>query len=214
MIQTRNPSIADLLIAHVPRNLVMGVEDACVAGALLAHLKTKDMDSKHRKNALGQMRAFHMNEMFSQALVAADAEHTPLKGNGVVVGQAGMFKFCRVNMSSKLWNNCKRSAVRRQLAEANQGMTQIVQPSLFAPQDITSGTFFFVACFSGSLNIQPEKPLEIHIAVPDPQMGGWLFREPLLKFLARYDEAPQHQVDLAVPKLKVGIIETGQHTAS
>lgn len=214
MIQTRKPSIADMLIANVPRDLVMGIEDACDAGALRAHLATKDMNGKHRKNALGQMRHFHMNEMFSEALQVADAEHIPLKGNGVVVGQAGMFKFSRVNMSSKIWNNCKRSAIRRQLAEANQNMAQLVQPSLFAPAEIISGTFFFVACFSGSLHIQPEKPLEIHIAVPDAQLEGWLFREPLKKFLSRYDEAPQLQVDLAVPKLKVGIIETGQQTAS
>lgn len=214
MTGTRKPSIADLLIQNVPRNLVMGVEDACEAGALRAHLATKDMDDKHRKNALGQMRAFHMNEMFDEALQAADAVHTPLQGNSVVVGKAGIFKFSRVNMSSAMWNNCRRSAIRRQLSEANQSMTQLVQPSLFAQEPITTGTFFFVACFSGSLTNQPEKPLEIHIAVPDAQMTGWLFREPLYRFLARYDEALQQQIDLAKPKLKTGLLETGQHTES
>ncbi|HBP0855500.1 hypothetical protein LER27_28680 [Pseudomonas aeruginosa] len=214
MTDARKPSIADLLIHNVPRNLVMGVEDACDAGALRAHLVTKDMDDKHRKNALGQMRAFHMNELFDEALQAAGAVHTSLRGNGVVVGKSGIFKFSRVNMSSAMWNNCRRSAIRRQLAEANQSMTQLVQPSLFAQEPITTGTFFFVACFSGSLTIQPEKPLEIHIAVPDAKIEGWLFREPLSQFLARYDEAPTQQIDLAKPKLKPGLLETGQHTAS
>ncbi|WEX14258.1 hypothetical protein P2T68_27125 [Pseudomonas sp. G11] len=213
MQNTRPPSIPELLIQHVPRNIVMGAEDASEAGALRAHLVTKDMDDKHRKNALGTMRAFHMNEAFDEMLRAADAVHTPLKGNGVVVGQAGIFKFSRVNMSSAMWNNCRRSAIRRQLAEANQSMTQLIQPSLFAPEPINTGTFFFVACFSGSLTNQPERPLEIHIAVPDSQMKGWLFREPVQRFLARYDEAPQQQIDLAKPKLKTGLIETGQNTA-
>lgn len=162
MTKTRQPTIPELLIHHVPRNIVMGAEDAFEAGALRAYLDTKDMDSNHRKNALGQMRAFRMNEAFEEMLRAADAVHTPLKGNGVVLGHAGIFKYGRVNMSSTLWNNVKRSATRRQLTEANQAMTQLVQPSLFAPEPITSGTFFFVACFTGSLTNQPERPVEIH----------------------------------------------------
>ncbi|BCS45639.1 MULTISPECIES: hypothetical protein [Pseudomonas syringae group genomosp. 2] len=209
MIQKNQASIPALLIQNVPRNLIMGVEDAVDVGALRAYLATKDMDEKHRKNALGQMRAFHMNESFEEALRAADAVHTPLRGNGVVVGQAGIFKFGRVNMSSTLWNNIRRGAIRRQLAEANLAMTQLIQPSLFAPEPINTGTFFFVACFSGSLTNQPEAPLEIHIAVPDAEMKGWLFREPVKKFLSRYYQAPQ-QVDLAVPKLKTGLLETDQ----
>lgn len=208
MIQTRQPTIPELLIHHVPRNLVMGAEDAFDVGAFRAYLATKDMDDNHRKNALGQMRAFHMNEVFEEMLRAADAVHTPLKGNGVVLGHAGIFKFGRVNMSSTLWNNVRRGAIRRQLAEANQAMTQLVQPSLFAPEPINTGTFFFVACFSGSLTNQPERPLEIHIAVPDAEMKGWLFREPLNRFLSRYDEAPQ-QIDRATPKLKTGLFDTG-----
>lgn len=208
MIKPRQSTIPELLIQNVPRNVVMGAEDAFEAGALRAYLATKDMDKSHRKNALGQMRAFHMNEAFEETLRAADAVHTPLKGNGVVLGQAGIFKFGRVNMSSTLWNNIRRGAIRRQLAEANLAMTQLVQPSLFAPEPITSGTFFFVACFTGSLTNQPERPVEIHIAVPDAEMKGWLFREPLSKFLARYDEAPK-QVDKAKPKLKTGVLETG-----
>ncbi|QKG67043.1 hypothetical protein HP062_16465 [Pseudomonas sp. B14-6] len=213
MPPSRATSIPDLIIANVPRDLIMGIEDAFGAGATRAHTATKDLDKKHRKNALGQMRHFHMNELFSEALQVAGAEHVPLKGNGVVVGQVGMFKFSRMNMSSTAWNNPKRSVTRRQLAEANQAMTQLIQPSLFAPQEINTGTFFFVACFSGSLHIQPEKPLEIHIAVPDAKMEGWLFREPLNQFIARYDEV-QLQVDMAKPKLKIGLLDTGRHAAS
>jgi len=45
-------------------------------------------------------------------------------------------------------------------------------------------------------------------------MQGWLFREPLSRFMARYDAAPQQQPDLAIPKLKAGLIETGKNEAS
>ncbi|QFT23314.1 hypothetical protein FIV02_17220 [Pseudomonas sp. THAF187a] len=214
MIDIRKASIGDLLRHNIPRNLVMGVEDAFDAGALHAHLVTKEMDDSHRKNALGQMRAFHMNERFYDLLQAAEAVHTPLRGNSVVVGRAGIFKFSRLNMSSTNWNNCRRSVIRRELAEVNKVLAQLVQPSLFAPEPITTGTFFFVACFSGSLKNQPERPLEIHIAVPAAEMDGWLFREPLHRFLARYEEAPLQQADLAKPRLKTGLIETGQITAS
>ncbi|MDC6379925.1 hypothetical protein BW687_007015 [Pseudomonas graminis] len=212
MTQRRLPSIPELLVQNVPRDLVMGAEDAFEVGALRAYLLTKDMDRNHRKNALGQMRAFQMNESFEEALRAADALYTPLNGNGVVVGQSGIFKFSRLNMSSSFRNNIRRGAIRRQLAEANQAMTQLVQPSLFAQEPITAGTFFFVACFSGSLAYQPEKPLQIHIAVPDAEMKGWLFHEPVSKFLTRYDQAAQQQPDLAKPKLKPGLLETGQET--
>ncbi|MEK0364416.1 hypothetical protein [Pseudomonas sp. CBC3] len=191
----------------------MGVEDAFDAGAMRAYLATKDLSKKHRKNALGQMRHFYMNELFSEALLAAGAEHAPLQGNGVVVGQTGMFKFSRVNMSSTVWNNAKRSSIRRKLSEVNQAMTQLVQPSLFVPEAITAGTFFFVACFSGSLSNQPERPIQVFIAVPDAKMEGWLFREPLKTFLARYDEVPQ-QIDRVTPTLKTGVLKTGQQAAS
>jgi hypothetical protein len=59
-----------------------------------------------------------------------------------------------------------------------------------------------VACFSGSLNVQPESPVSVQIAVPDREMRGWLFREPLGEFVKRYDAEHPVQDDLAKPKLK------------
>jgi hypothetical protein len=63
-----------------------------------------------------------------------------------------------------------------------------------------------VACFSGSLLVQPETPVSIQIAVPDRDMEGWLFRESLDLFIKRYDQKPTTaQDDLAMPKLKKNI---------
>ena len=81
-----------------------------------------------------------------------------------------------------------------------------MQPELFEqyvpPSDAVA---FFVSCFSGSLNYQPEAPLSIQIAVPDRHMRGWLFREPLNAFMQRYEIKSDGQDDLAVPKLKKNI---------
>lgn len=206
---TLNPdAIAALLLAEVPRDLVMGVEDAFAAGALQAHTMTKNV-RKQRKVALGYMRHIEMNERFSDLLEAAGAEFMPAQGNGVIVGRAGMFKFTRLNMNTTNWNHASRSTIRRELAEANQAMSELAQLSLFGSQKIEGGTFFFVARFSGSLNHQPEKPLQIYIAVPTPKMDGWIFREPLAQFLERYDTA-QKQVDNATVTLKTTLIERGE----
>lgn len=213
MIPNPSHSIPDLIMANVPRDLLMGIEDALDAGAMRAFLATKDLAHGHRKNALGQMRHFHMNELFNEALMAAGAEMVPLRGNGVVVGKSGLFKLSRLNISEAAWNNSSRSITRRKLAEDNEAMAHLLQPSLFGPVDVNSGALFIVACFSGSLSLSPEKPLRIYIAVPDESMQGWLFREPLDRFIARYDEAPK-QKDLAQPKLKTKLPNTEQQTAS
>jgi hypothetical protein len=83
----------------------------------------------------------------------------------------------------------------------------LVQPELFSDYESPSeAVAFFVACFAGSLHIQPESPVSIQIAVPDRNMQGWLFREPIDAFAKRYDQKPvSQQDDLAMPKLKKNI---------
>ncbi len=206
MILNNKKTIADLLIANIPRDLLMGVEDALQAGAIRGFNASKGMNEGHLSTVLGQMRHFHMNEAFNEALIAANGKPTPIKGNSIVVGQAGLFRLSRFNTSSKLWNNGRRSRFRREMAETNRAIEQLIQPSLFDLEPITQATAFFVASFSGSTKIQPEAPQAIHIAVPDKRMSGWLFKEPLGVFLARYDEV-QSQNDTAMPTLKQGIIK-------
>ena len=148
----------------------------------------------------------NVNEKFNDALAAGGANPTPIKGNSLVIGRSGMLTLSRFNVSARTWNNGRRSAMRRQLAQANQAIEQLVQPGLFSPTPITEATVFFVASFSGSMAFEPETPQAIYIAVPDKDMKSWIFQESLERFCSRYFEVENpSQPDMAQPKLKPGV---------
>jgi hypothetical protein len=202
---TNNTAVADLLMQNIQRDLIMGVEDALQIGAQRGYDAASGMNDGHRPSVVGQMRHFHMNETFHDVLAAAGIGSTPIRGNGIVVGRSGVFTVSRFNISAGLWYNGRRSRTRREMSYANRTVEPLVQPELFGEvKPITEATAFFVTSFSGSL--KNSLPFSIDLAVPDREMKGWLFREPLHIFLTRYDALPQ-QVDLAVPKLKSSIVE-------
>lgn len=203
MAHSSRCSIPDLLLRNVSRDLIMGVEEALTVGAQRAHATSVGMDDGHLPHVLGQLRHFQMNEAFHRALGVGGASPTPIRGNGIIRGRSGVITLARFNIPDGFWINGRRSHLRRQMSCANQAIEPLVQPGLFeqytAPVDAVA---FFVACFSGSPRIQPESPVSIHIAVPDRDMRGWLFKEPLAAFLLRYEQKPIAQDDLAKPKLK------------
>lgn len=206
MPQPTQETIHDLLVKNVPREVLMGVEDALAVGAQRAYLAARGMDEGHLPHVVGQLRHFHMNEAFQRALAANGAEPSPIRGNGIVTGRTGVFTLARFNILEGFWINGRRSQTRRQMSLANMAIEPLVHPELFSGyQPPSDAVAFFVACFSGNLNIQPESPVSIQIAVPDRHMRGWLFKEPLEQFLKRYDQTPMGQDDLAVPKLKKNI---------
>ncbi|MEG6992879.1 hypothetical protein V1979_39035, partial [Pseudomonas aeruginosa] len=88
------------------------VEDALNTGAMRGYASAKGMNKGHVKNAVGQMRHFHMNEAFNDALVAGNANPTPIRGNGLVVGRSGVIALSRFNISAGVWNNARRSITR------------------------------------------------------------------------------------------------------
>ncbi|MBY0417197.1 MAG: hypothetical protein K2W88_03940, partial [Pararheinheimera sp.] len=195
-------NIPQLLMRNISREIVMGIEEALVAGAQRAYEAARGMDDGHLPSVVGQLRHFHMNESFQRALAVNNAAPSPIRGNTIVTGQAGAFKLARFNIKEGLWVNGRRSQTRRQMSMANKAIEPLVQPELFANYEPpTEVVAFFVACFSGSLHSQPESPVSIQIAVPDQYMQGWLFRESLECFAKRYDQiySPE-QDDLAMPK--------------
>ncbi len=204
MVKPTKETIPDLLLKNIPREVVMGIEEALAAGAQRAYAAARGMDDGHLPSVVGQLRHFHMNESFQRALAIGDASPTPLHGNRIITGRTGVFTLARFNIKEGIWINGRRSETRRQMSMANAAIEPLVQPELFADYVPPSeAVVFFVACFAGSLQIHPESPVSIQIAVPDRQMQGWLFRESLDAFIKRYDEKPEAvQDDLAMPKLK------------
>ena len=194
----------------------MGIEDALLVGAQRAYVAARGMDEGHLPHVVGQLRHFHMNEAFQRALATNEAKPSPIRGNGIVTGRTGVFTLARFNIPDGVWINGRRSHTRRQMSLANLAIEPLVQPELFSGyQPPSDAVAFFVACFSGDLNIQPDSPVSIQIAVPDRHMRGWLFKETLEKFVKRYDQMPAGQHDLAMPKLKkkIGKIQDKDGTA-
>lgn len=206
MLQSSRKAIAELIMQNIPRDLLLGIDEGLNVGAARAFKAAKAMHSGHVKHAVGQMRSFHMNETFNEALIAGGADSTEIKGNSLVIGRSGMLALARFNVSARSWNNGRRSAMRRELAQANQAIEQLVQPGLFSPTPISEATIFFVASFSGSMSFEPEAPQAIYIAVPDKNMKSWIFQESLVSFCSRYfDVENPVQPDMAQPKLKPGV---------
>ncbi len=208
-MQDGTPStIEALLVQNLPKDLLMGIQEGLPIGAQRAHQIAVEMKEGHRASVMGHLRHFQMNEVFHEALEAAGAAPNAIRGNGVVIGRSGIFSIGRFNVSGGIWNNAKRSRTRREMSEANRVIELLRFPDLFdPPQPVEHAVVFFVACFSGSLKIQPEAPLQMDIAVPDSAMKGWIFREPLPTFLLRYEVPVPAQEDGAVPKLKKKIEE-------
>ncbi|MHB1279654.1 MAG: hypothetical protein ACYCYL_00185 [Acidithiobacillus sp.] len=207
MAKPTKETIPTLLVKNIPREIVMGIEEALSVGSQRAYTAARGMDDGHLSSVVGQLRHFHMNESFQRALAVGDASPSPLRGNQIVTGRAGVFTLARFNIKEGIWINGRRSQTRRQMSMANAAIEQLVQPELFADyMPPSEAVAFFVACFAGSLHIQPESPVSIQIAVPDRHMQGWLFRESINAFIKRYDQKPvTMQDDLAMPKLKKNI---------
>ncbi|MDD3936867.1 alpha/beta hydrolase [Rhodoferax sp.] len=208
MLHSQLPTIASLLVQHIPRDLIMGVEDSLFVGALRGTNAGAGMNPGHRSHAVGQMRHFHMNETFRDALEAAGTNPSQIKGNRVVIAKAGIFALGRFNISNGVWNNGRRSRTRREMAMANLSIEPLVMPDLFDTyQPATKATVFFVGVFDRSVQDTAAVPMSIDVAVPDHELKEWLFRMSTTEFLKLYD-APHvatAQPDLAVPLLKPGI---------
>lgn len=197
--------IEDLLVNDLPRELVLGVEEAMIVGAQRGYISTRNMADGHRRSALGHQRHFHMNETYYQTLVSHGIQPTQLSGNRIVTGRSGMLMLGRFNMRGADWMKGSRSVTRKQLSKVNEALTSCMLPDLFIEPEIpTELAVFFVSRFSGELDESAATPESIYVAVPDKDIKKWLFREPLSMFLQRYDQQSV-QDDLAQPRLKKDI---------
>lgn len=206
MKKLTDETVESLLLQHIPRDFLMGVQDGLGIGAMRGFSAGGNMHMGHRANAVGQMRHLHMTETFWDSLAAAGADPTPIRGNQIVTGQLGIFKVGRFNVANRTWNNGRRSLARRQLALANRAMEQLVMPDLFeSRKPIGTGTVFMVTVFDRSIQDSMATPFSVDIAVPDHNMTGWLYRETVDEFLKLYETVAETQIDSAVPTLKAGV---------
>lgn len=200
-------SIESLIVTNIPKDLLMAMEDALISGAGQGAIGASSLAKGHRAHAVGHMRHFRMNESFSDALLAAEANPTPISGNRLIVGRKGIFSVARFNVTSHLWSNAKRSKARRQLALFNRAIEPLVYPDLFETYKPASmASIFAVAVFDRSLSSALAELIRVDIAVPRADMDGWLYRQPVSKTLELYEtlETPV-QPDNAHPVLKKSI---------
>lgn len=201
-----NETIPGLLIKNINRQTVVAIKEALDVGARRAFKAAHGMNNGHLPHIVGQLRHFHMNETFQQALESANASPTPIRGNSIVTGREGIFTLGRFNIKEGIWINGRRSYTRKQMSKANMAIEPLIQPELFTDYTTPSdAVVFFVACFAGALHVQPESPLSIQIAVPDRYMKDWLFKESVDVFINRYEQKASTQHDLAIPKLRKDI---------
>ena len=208
-------TIASLLTRNIPRDLIMGVEDALITGAKRGFSAGSDMNEGHRPHAVGQMRHFHMNETFRDALEVAGGNPSGLKGNRIVTGTSGIFTLGRFNVTNGVWNNGRRSRGRREMALANIAIEPLVTPDLFEKyKPASKATVFFVGVFESANGGNASQPISIDVVVPDHQLQNWLFKASIRSVLALYEpEIDNQQVDLAIPLLKSNI-GSGNHQVS
>lgn len=201
--------IESLIVANVPRDLIAAMEEALITGAAEGAAGSGTLAKGHRAHAVGQMRHFRTNERFFEALAAAEASPTPLNGNRLVVGRVGIFYVSRFNVTTHFWSNAKRSKSRRQLAMFNLAIEHLVTPDLFENYEpAQSASLFTVGVFDRSPSNALAELVRVDIAIPRPDMDGWLYRQPVAKALALYDTKPQViQPDMAYPVLKTAIAD-------
>lgn len=191
--------LVGVLMRALTRDDLLRIEEALLVGVQRADLEASGRDEGHLLSVRGQLRHFHQNELFHQALVMSGAQPSPLRGASLVVGGKAGVTIARMSAKDGPWiRSGHQSKLRTQLARINQHAQQLLQPDLFETEtrEPSSMTAFFVTVCGA-------EGVRIELAVPDPAMKGWLFREPVGEFVMRYAQtSAQGQTDLAKPTLK------------
>ncbi len=203
----KKSKVADLIVQHVPKQLIMALSDAIYAASKRSFDSAKMKSQGHRATALGLERYLNLNETIHEVFVANGCNPGKLCGNRIVEGRSGIFTIARESYNDNQWKKLFRSKRKQTLISENVFVERMVQPDLFSDgSDVPTATLFVVCRFSGSLQTQPEAPMSIELVVPSSDGNSWVFHEPLELFLTRYDVVPS-QEDNAFSALKKGIIK-------
>lgn len=203
----KKSKVADLIVQHVPKQLIMALSDAIYAASKRSFDSAKMKSQGHRATALGLERYLNLNETIHEVFEANGCNPGQLCGNRIVEGHSGIFTIAHESYNDNQWKKLFRSKRKQTLIAENVFVEKVVQPDLFSDgSDVPKATLFVICRFSGSLQTQPEAPISIELVVPSSDGKSWVFHEPLELFLTRYDVVPS-QEDNAFPGLKKGIIK-------
>jgi hypothetical protein len=190
-----------LIVQNFPRDALMACEDAYYGGDEKGRMHAAIFASGHRPSAAGQVKHFHTNEAFHEALLAHGGEPSPLRGTRLVIGQFGIFNIARLNVPGHKWVNLRRSGTRQKLAELNR---KYVQGDFFdVERDVTRGTIFILGVVDGIDSNGIAQLTQVMVALPAPDMRSWLYIRTMADVLKLYDQIDiARPPDNALPKLK------------
>jgi hypothetical protein len=198
-------ALEQLITKHIARDALMAFEDAYYDGDQKGRVQASAFAQGHRPSAAGQVKHFHINEAFHEALVAHGANPSPLRGTRLVIGRLGIFNIVRLNVPGHKWTNLQRSATRKALAELNEHIQRkYVQGDLFSEsREIAEATLFILGVMDGLDANGVAQLTHCMVALPAADMKSWLYLKTMAEFLKVYDRAPaDSQADNAMPKLK------------
>lgn len=194
-----------LIVQNFPRDALMACEDAYYGGDEKGRMHSAIFASGHRPSAAGQVKHFHTNEAFHEALLAHGGEPSPLRGTRLVIGRFGIFNIARLNVPGHKWVNLRRSATRQKLAELNLIIERkYVQGDFFTGErEVTGGTIFILGVVDGIDSNGIAQLTQVMVALPAPDMKSWLYIRTMADVLKLYDQVDAAgQPDNALPKLK------------
>lgn len=197
-------NIEGLLLKHIPRQFMIAAKDAIFDADAQANRECLSFKTGIRSSQTGYAKHGRMNEGWHDVLLAEGGSPTPLKSNGIVVGQFGIFKVARHNVRHHEWSHKKKLGKKHtEIAKLNiDVMTQYVMPDFFKEKaEVTVATAFFVAVIDGMDVAGQPTATQIQLCVPHPDLQGQLYTKSLAEFITLYDR-PAQQIDLARTTLR------------
>lgn len=147
-------------------------------------------DSPERREVLGRERHWCSERALRRAgeaaaIAVATRDTNPIGGryallvsSGFVIGRAKVDRYR---------GNVKPVKYRKQLAMMNAAVSQL-QDDLFLKRLQVRDDRLFGLFLSGAHPKQPESPAFLNFAVPNYELSGWLFNEPVENVIAAYAE--------------------------
>lgn len=188
-----NPILARIK-SELPRNLFTVAREEWDGAYFEAARRAGEVsryDSPERREVLGRERhwcserALRRAGATAAAISVATRDTIPIGGRysllispGFVIGRAKLDR----------WHgNVKPVKYRKQLATMNAAVSQLQDDLFLAPMQVRDDRLFGLF-LSGAHPQQPEVPAFLNFAIPNHDLSGWVFNEPVENVIAAYAE--------------------------